>query len=56
MHENSDFDQWVMGEDGRKPYSHVDEVRRQAADGSLRGFTDNDEFLTHLERRGRRSA
>ena len=34
----------------------VDELRQQAAEGSLPGFTDKDEFLAYLGRRGRRSA
>jgi hypothetical protein len=34
----------------------VDDVKRQADEGLLPGFTDKEEFLTHLVRRGRWSA
>jgi hypothetical protein len=55
--EDLDFEQWVAEEGGPEAVvAMVDEVRRQADDGSLRGFSDKDEFLAHLGRRGRRSA
>jgi hypothetical protein len=55
--EDPDFQQWVTEEGGPDAVlAMVDEVRRQADDGSLRGFTDKDEFLAYPGRRGRRSA
>jgi hypothetical protein len=57
VHNDPDFEQWVTDEGGPDAVlAMVDEVRRQAADGLLRGFTDKDEFLAHLGDRGRRSA
>jgi hypothetical protein len=57
VNEDPDFDQWVTEEGGPEAVvAMVDQVRRQADDGSLRGFSDKDEFLAHLGRRGRRSA
>lgn len=57
MNEDLDFEQWVTEEGGPEAVvAMVDEVRRQADDGSLRGFSDKDEFLAHLGRSGRRSA
>jgi hypothetical protein len=57
VHDDPDFEQWVKDEGGPEAVlALVEEVQRRAADGSLRGFTDKDEFLAHLGRRGRRSA
>jgi len=55
--DDQDFEQWVMDEGGPEAVAAmVNGVRQQAADGSLRGFTDKNEFLAHVERRSRRSA
>ncbi|MDQ6727487.1 MAG: hypothetical protein M3066_15150 [Actinomycetota bacterium] len=51
------FEQWVKEEGGPEAVvAMVEDVKRQADDGLLRGFTNKDEFLAHLARRGRRSA
>jgi hypothetical protein len=51
------FDQWVTDQGGPEAVvAMIDDLRRQAADGVLPGFTDKDEYLAHLERRSRRSA
>ena len=51
------FEQWVADEGGPEAVvAMVDDVRRQADEGVLEGFTDKDEFLAHVSRRGRRSA
>lgn len=53
----SSFDQWVADEGGPEAVvAMVEDVRRQADEGLLKGFTDKDEFLAHVTRRGRRSA
>lgn len=57
VHDDSDFEQWVEDEGGPEAVlTMIEEIRRQAADGSLRGFTNKDEFLAYLPSRGRRSA
>ena len=57
VHDDADFEQWVEDQGGPEAVlSMIEDVRRQAADGSLRGFTDKDEFLAHLASRSRRSA
>ena len=57
VHDDLSFEQWVAKEGGPEAVvAIVEELRQQAAEGSLPGFTDKDEFLAHLERRGRRSA
>lgn len=51
------FDQWVRDEGGPEAVvAMVEDVKRQADEGLLPGFSDKEEFLTHLVRRGRRSA
>jgi hypothetical protein len=55
--DDSDFAQWVEDQGGPEAVlMMIEDVRRQAADGSLRGFTNKDEFLAHLASRSRRSA
>jgi len=55
--DGADFDQWVEDQGGPEAVlTMIEDVRRQAADGSLRGFTDKDEFLAHLASGRRRSA
>jgi predicted RNA polymerase sigma factor len=57
VHDDPSFEQWVANEGGPEAVvAIVEELQQQAADGSLPAFTDKDEFLAHLERRGRRSA
>jgi len=57
VNDDLSFDQWVADEGGPEAVvAMVGDLRRQAADGSLRGFSDKDGFLAHLDRRGRRSA
>jgi len=57
VNDDPTFDQWVTDEGGPEGVvAMVDDLRRQADDGVLPGFSDKDEFLAHLERRDRRSA
>ena len=57
VHDESTFEQWVADEGGPEAVvAMIDEVRRQAAEGLLPGFTDKDMFLAHLGRPGRQSA
>lgn len=57
VHGDLSFEQWVANEGGPEAVvAIVDELRQQAAEGSLPGFTDKDEFLAYLGRRGRRTA
>lgn len=54
VHEGPGFERWVADEGGPEAVvAIIEDVRRQAAEGLLAGFTDKDEFLA---RRGRRSA
>lgn len=51
------FEQWMEDEGGPEAVvAMVEDVRRQADEGVLPGFTDKLEFLAHLGHRGRRSA
>ncbi len=57
VQDDSSFEQWVTDQGGPEAVvAMVEDTRRQADEGSLRGFTDKDEFLAYLERHGRRSA
>ena len=57
MEGEESFEQWVADEGGPEAVvTMVEEVRRQADEGVLTGFTDKDEFLAHVARPGRRSA
>ena len=50
------LDEWraELGDDAVA--AAVEAARAQIADGSLRGFSDNDELLDYLQRSHRRSA
>jgi len=57
VQDDSSFEQWVTDQGGPEAVvAMVEDTRRQANEGLLRGFTDKDEFLAYLERHGRRSA
>lgn len=57
MSADQSFDQWVRDEGGPEAVvAMVEDVKRQADEGLLPGFTNKEDFLTHLVRRGRRSA
>jgi len=57
VQDDSDFDRWVEDQGGPEAVlTMIDDVRRQAEDGSLQGFTNKDEFLAYLAGRSRRSA
>ncbi len=57
VQDDSSFEQWVTDQGGPEAVvAMVEDTRRQADEGSLRGFTDKDGFLAYVERHGRRSA
>jgi len=49
VREDPSFEQWVADEGGPAAVvAMVDEVRGQATEGVLRGFSDKDAYLPHL--------
>ncbi|MGI9032110.1 MAG: hypothetical protein ACR2HY_00175 [Acidimicrobiales bacterium] len=50
------LDEWIAEDGAESVRAVIVDAERRIADGSLRGFTDRDEFFAFMRREHRRSA